>query len=154
MKTKVALVLAILSGAPFAAVGNSALYPSERVTEFVVDKLDLTSLPAEFRPRKEKGKKTFADYGFTSQKLKESDAVLQRSGNDTRLSVKILEQKASGIFVCVSEADHPEGAAKMQRVLFVKRKSADDLLKARESFRDFAGCPDIGEGESSEYSGG
>ena len=154
MKTKAALGFAILGCAPFATMGNSALYPTERVTEFVVEKLDLSSLPAEFRPHKEKGKKTFADYGFTSQKLEESNAVLQVVGGDTTLSVKILEQKPSGIFVCVSEAEQPGGAAKMQRVLFVKRKSANDLLKGHESFREFASCPEIGEDESSEYSGG
>ncbi len=34
--------------------------------DFVVEKLDLASLPSTFRPKKEKGKKTFADYRFTA----------------------------------------------------------------------------------------
>jgi hypothetical protein len=154
MRTKTVFGFAILGCVPIVAMGNSALYPTEKVTEFVIEKLDLTSLPAEFRPQKEKGKKTFADYGFTSQKLEESNAVLQKTGSDTRLSVKILEQKPSGIFVCVSETEQPGGAPETQRVLFVKRKSANDLLKGRESFREFTGCPAIGEDEASEYSGG
>jgi len=151
---KVVLGIAALSCAPFATMGNSALYPTEKVTEFVIEKLDLTSLPAPFQPHKEKGKKTFADYGFTPQNLEESSAVLETTGGATKLSVKVLDQKSSGIFVCVADSEQPD-SVKTQRVFFVKRKSADALLRGRESFREFAGCPTIGEDESaSEYSGG
>src|SRR5215468_7842316 len=120
---KVVLGIAALSCAPFPTMGNSALYPTERVTEFVIEKLDLTSLPAPFDLHKEKGKKTFADYHFTTQKLEDSAVALQTSGGEAALSLKILDQQPSGIFVCVSEAKQPGGAAKTQRVLFVKRKS-------------------------------
>ena len=157
MKTKavkVVLGIAALSCAPFAAMGNSALYPTEKVTEFVIEKLDLTSLPAPFQPYKEKGKKTFVDYGFALQNLEESSAVLETAGGAAKVSLKVLDQKSSGIFVCVADSDQPD-AVKTQRVFLVKRKSSDALLKGRESFREFASCPAIGEDESaSEYSGG
>jgi hypothetical protein len=41
-------------------------------------------------------------------------------------------------------------------VLLVKRKNANDLLKGRESFREFDGCPVIGgagSGSESSYGG-
>lgn len=153
MNKKIVLGFAVLSCAPFAAMGNNAVYPTEKVTEFVIEKLDLTSLPTPFRPHKEKGKKTLADYGFTPQKMEESSAVLESTGGAGKLSLKVLAQNPSGIFVCVADSDQPD-TAKMQRVFFVKRKSPNDLLKGRESFREFESCPDIGEDESSEYSGG
>jgi len=151
MRIKTVLGFAVLGLAPFAAMGNSASYPTEKVTEFVIEKLDLTSLPTPFRPHKEKGKKTFADYGFTQQKLEESSAVLESTSGAAKLSVKILEQKPSGIFVCVADSDQTD-AVKTQRVFLVHRKSSDDLLKGRESFREFAGCPVIGENDESSSS--
>jgi len=57
MKIKVVLALAALSYAPPTVAGDKDVYPKERVAEFIVEKLDLTSLPAALRPKKEKGKK-------------------------------------------------------------------------------------------------
>jgi len=152
MRAKAILGFAVLGLTPFAAMGNSASYPTEKVTEFVIEKLDLTSLPSPFRPHKEKGKRTFAEYSFTPQKLEKSSAVLESAGGPAKLSVKILDQKPSGIFVCVADSDQSD-SVKMQRVFLVHRKSSHDLLKGRESFREFAGCPVIGENEesSSDY---
>src|SRR5258707_801917 len=64
MKTKVLLAVVALSYAPLGVAGNKAVYPNEKVAEFVIEKLDVTSLPSTFRPKKEKGKKTFADDGL------------------------------------------------------------------------------------------
>ena len=50
MNTKIALALAALSYVPLAVAGNEAAYPKEKVAAFVVEKLDLTSLPSAFRP--------------------------------------------------------------------------------------------------------
>ncbi len=61
MKTKVLLAVVALSYSPLAVARNEAAYPKENVAAFVVEKLDLTSLPSEFRPKKEKGKKTLED---------------------------------------------------------------------------------------------
>ncbi len=79
MKTKVLLAVAALSYSPLAVAGNEAAYPKENVAAFVVEKLDLTSLPSEFRPKKEKGKKTLADYGFTAQRTDENEAIVEGS---------------------------------------------------------------------------
>src|SRR5271155_1881885 len=133
MKTKVMLVVLVLSYAPLGGAGNKAEYPSEKVTEFVIEKLDVTSLPSTFRPKKEKGRKTFADYGFTAQTVDENEAVIGAAGGMRKLSIKVLDKKSSGIYVCVAAPGGNGGQAKTQSVLLLKRSEPDALLKGRES---------------------
>src|SRR5712664_605252 len=114
MKTKVLLAVVALSYSPLAVAGNEAAYPKENVAAFVVEKLDLTSLPSAFRPKKEKGKKTFADYGFTVQTVYENEAVIEAAGGMRKLSIKVLDQKSSGVYVCVAEPGENGGQAKTQ----------------------------------------
>ncbi len=99
MKIKVVLALAALSYAPPTVAGDKDVYPKERVAEFIVEKLDLTSLPAALRPKKEKGKKTFADYGFTARGMDEAETIIQAAGGTRKLSIKVLDQRSSGIYV-------------------------------------------------------
>jgi hypothetical protein len=152
MNTKFVLALAALSYAPLVVAGNEAAYPKEKVAAFVVEKLDLTSLPSAFRPKKEKGKKTFADYGFTAQTVNENEAVIEAAGGARRLAIKVLEQKPSGIYVCVVEPGENGSQAKKQSAMLLKRKDSNALLKGRESFREFAACPVIGSSDSSSNS--
>jgi hypothetical protein len=144
MNTKLVLALAALSYAPLVVAGNEAAYPKEKVAAFVVEKMDLTSLPSAFRPKKEKGKKTLADYGFTAQTVNENEAVIEAAGGVRRLAINVLEQKSSGIYVCVAEPEENGSQAKAQSVILLKRKDSNALLKGRESFREFAACPVIG----------
>ncbi len=153
MKTKVLLAVVALSYSPLAVAGNEAAYPKENVAAFVVEKLDLTSLPSEFRPKKEKGKKTLADYGFTAQRIDENEAIVD-SGGVRRLAIKVLDQKSSGIYVCVTEPGENGGGTKAQSVVLLKRKTPNTLLKGRESFREFAACPVIGGSDSTTNSYG
>ena len=148
MKTKVLLAVVALSYAPLAVAGNKAEYPTEKVAEFVIEKLDVTSLPSAFRPKKEKGKKTFADYGFTAQRVDENEAIIEAAGGVKRLAIKVLDQKSSGIYVCVAEPGENGGWAKTQSVLVLKRNDSSALLKGRESFREFVACPVIGGSDS------
>jgi hypothetical protein len=148
MKTKALLAAVALSYASLGVAGNKAEYPNEKVAEFVIEKLDVTSLPSAFRPKKEKGRKTFADYGFTAQRVGENEAVIEAAGGVRRLAIKVLDQKSSGIYVCVAEPGENGSQAKIQSVLLVKRNDASALLKARESFREFAACPVIGGSDS------
>ncbi len=143
MNTKIALALAALSYAPLVVAGNETAYPKEKVAVFVVEKMDLTSLPSAFRPKKEKGKKTLADYGFTAQTVNENEAVIEAPGGVRRLAIKVLDQKSSGIYVCVAEPAENGGETKTQSVVLLKRKNPRALLKGRESFREFAACPVI-----------
>jgi hypothetical protein len=153
MKTKVLLAVVALSYAPLVVAGNEAAYPKEKVAAFVVEKLDLTSLPPALRPKKEKGKKTFADYGFTPQRMDENEAIIEGTGGVRRLAIKVLDQKSSGIYVCVAEPGENGGETKAQTVVLLKRKNPNALLKGRESFREFAACPVIGgsDSETSSY---
>lgn len=145
MKTKVLLAVAALSYTPLLVMaGNEDAYPKEKVAAFVIEKLDLTSLPSALRPKKEKGKKTFADYGFTVHTVGESEAVLEAANGVRRLAIKVLDQKSSGIYVCIAEPGENGGSTKTQSVILLKRKDANALLKGRESFREFATCPEVG----------
>jgi hypothetical protein len=152
MNTKLVLALAALSYAPLAVAGNEAAYPKEKVAAFVVEKMDLTSLPSAFRPKKEKGKKTLADYGFTAQRMDENEAIFEASGGVRRLAITVLDQNSSGIYVCVAEPGENGSQAKTQNVIHLQRKDSSMLLKGRESFREFAACPVIGSGGSSSSS--
>jgi hypothetical protein len=144
-------IFALAFAAPLAVAGPNPDYPTENVAQFVVEKLDATSLPAALRPGKAKDKKTFADYGYAVQKVDDRSAILE-SGNE-RLAINVLEQDARGIYLCVSDA--ADGSpAKTQSVVVAKRKDAQALLKLHSSFREFASCPAIGaESESSSYGG-
>jgi hypothetical protein len=152
MKTKVLLAVVALSYAPLGMAGNKAEYPNQKVAEFVIEKLDVTSLPSALRPKKEKGKKTFADYGFTVQMVDENEAVIEAAGGMRRLAIKVLDQKSSGIYVCVAEPGENGGQAKTQSVLVLKRNDPSALLKGRESFREFASCTVIGGSDPSPNS--
>ena len=154
MNTTLVLALAVLSYAPLVVAGDETAYPKEKVAAFVVQKLDLTSLPSALRPKKEKGKKTFADYGFTVQTVDESEAVLEAAGGVRRLAIKVLDQKSAGIYVCVAEPGENGGSAKTQSVILLKRKDSNALLNGRETSREFAACPVIGGSDSSSNSYG
>jgi hypothetical protein len=154
MKTKVLLAIVALSYAQVAVGGNDAAYPSEKVAEFVVAKLDVNSLPSEFRLKKEKGKRTLADYGFTAQRVDETEALVEGPGASRRLAIKVLDRRSSGIYVCVAEMEQNGSEPKTQTVVVLKRKDPNALLKGRESFREYAACPVIGSSDSTADSYG
>src|SRR5258707_13239626 len=141
MKTKVLLAVVGLSYSPLAVARNEAAYPKENVGAFVVEKLDLTSLPSEFRPKKEKGKKTLEDYGFTAQRIDENEAIIEAAGGVRRLAIKVLDQKSSGIYVCVTEPGENGSDTKAQSGVLLKRKNPNVLLKGHEPLREVAACP-------------
>ena len=144
MKIKVVLALAALSYAPLTVAGDKDVYPKERVAEFIFEKLDVTSLPAALRPKKEKGKKTFTNYGFSAQEAGERETIIQAVSGKRKLSFKVLDQSSSGIYVCITEPGQIAGQAKMQTVFLLKRNDPNTLLKGRESWREFASCPVVG----------
>jgi hypothetical protein len=155
MKLKVVLVLAALSYSPITEAGDKTAYPREKVAEFIVEKLDITSLPDAIRPKKEKAKKTFADYGFTMQRVNEGEANIQSEGGARKLTIKVLDQRSSGIYVCVTEPGPNAGQAKWQTVVLLKRNDSNALLKGRESWREFASCSVVGTAaKDSEVSSG
>jgi hypothetical protein len=154
MKAKVLLAVVVLSYAPLGMAGNKVEYPSEKVGEFVIEKLDVTSLPSVFRPKKEKGKKTLADYGFTAQRVDENETIIEAAGGVRKLAIKVLDQNTSGIYVCVAEPGENGGQAKTQSVILLKRKESNALLTVHLTFREFATCPEIGGSDTSGNSFG
>ena len=136
-----------LACAPFALARNDAAYPKERVAAFVIEKLDATSFPSAIRPKPEKGKKTFGDYGYATQRVSEDEAVVELAGK-SRISIRVLEQRNSGIYVCADGQGLGATGTRIQRVLLLKRKNTNGLLRSRDSLKEFPGCPVIGAGDS------
>jgi len=137
----------LLFAPPLVMARSKGAYPHERVAEFVVDKLDLTSVPAEFRPKHKKSKKTLSDYGYLIQNATENDALLESPGVKSQISIKILEQRESGLYIWMNGRD-PKGE-QIQRVLRLQRRGANALLKSRVASKEFASCPAVGGGEGS-----
>jgi hypothetical protein len=90
--------------------------------------------------------------GITAQTVNENEAVIEAAGGVRRLAIKVLEQKPSGIYVCVVKPGENGSQAKTQSVILLKRKDSNALLKGRESFREFAACRVIGGSDSSSNS--
>jgi hypothetical protein len=133
-----------LACVPGALAGNNVPYPKEKVVEFVVEKLDITTLPPTIRPKPEKRKKTFGDYGYLTRQLDEKGALLEATPAGSQINITILEQKVSGIYVCVGGPGKDVSNSQIQRVFLLKLKNANGLLKGRESSKVFVGCPVIG----------
>ena len=145
--------LMALACVPAGLAGNRATLPKEKVAEFVAEKLDVTTLPASIRPKPEKRKKTFGDYGYMTQFVDESQIHAEATPGGTQINIRILEEETSEIYVCVEGEGRME-SGRVQRVVLLKLKNANGLLKGRESWKEFDGCPVIGgaDGDSpSEY---
>jgi hypothetical protein len=149
--------LAFLASASVALASNDVPYPKEKVAEFVVEKLDVTTLPSEIRPKRDKGKKTFGDYGYVTRQLDEKEVVEAAPGG-SQISIKILEQKSSRIYVCVAAFAQNASSGQIQRVVLLKIKNTGVILKGKESWKEFEGCPAIGgtdhDSTADSYSGG
>lgn len=133
----------VLVSASVAVANNTASLPKDKVTKFVVENLDVTTLPAGIRPKRDHGKKTFSDYGYVATSLDENQAVVA-TPTGTQINIKILEQKSSEIYVCVTGPDENASNGKIQRVFLLKVKNSGSLLKGRESWKEFDACPVLG----------
>ena len=133
----------VLVSASVAVANNNASLPKDKVTKFVVENLDVTTLPAGIRPKRDHGKKTFSDYGYVATSLDENQAVVA-TPTGTQINIKILEQKSSEIYVCVTGPDENASNGKIQRVFLLKVKNSGSLLKGRESWKEFDACPVLG----------
>jgi hypothetical protein len=127
-----------------AIAGNNVPYPKENVAEFVIEKLDVTTLPPTIRPKPEKRKKTFADYGYVTRQLDAKEVLVEATPGGSQINIRILEQKTSGIYACVGGPAKIVSGGQIQRVFLLKLKNASVLLKGRESSKEFPGCPVIG----------
>jgi hypothetical protein len=145
-------VLIVLTCVPLPLAGNSAAYPKENVAGFVVEKLDVTTFPPDIQPKPEKGKKTFGDYGYMTRKVDEKEVLVEAPHGGSQIAIRVLEQTASGIYVCVDAQGENTRSGHIQRMHLLRRKDANELLKSRESWKEFGGCPAIGGGDNNEDS--
>ena len=148
LKIEAFLAVAAVACAAVALPAKDTPYPSEKLAAFVVDKLDVTSLPAPYRPKKQKGKKTLTDYSYAVQKLDETEALVEAAGATNKLSIKILQEGPTGIYTCMAQPSRDDHDPQAQSVILLKRKDSNDLLKGRETWREFKSCPVIGGSDS------
>jgi hypothetical protein len=151
-KMKMMVGMMILACVPVAVAKTNTAYPSGKLAEFVVEKLDVTSFPSAIRPKLTKGKKTLGDYGYITQKIDEREAVVRAPQGSSEIALSVLEESPAGIYVCVSGKTDGKKDSRIQRVYLLKTKNADGLLKGREASKEFDGCPVVGGG--GEVSGG
>lgn len=97
---KILPAVLMLACAPLAVGNSNPGYPSGKLAQFVVEKLDVTTLPQELRPGQAKGKKTLEQYWFVPVAITESEAVLRNAAGPSEIVIRVLEQRASGIYVC------------------------------------------------------
>jgi hypothetical protein len=140
---KMMLGIMMLACVPVAVAETHYVYPNEKLAEFVVEKLDVTSFPSAIRPKLAKGKKTFGDYGYVAQTIGDKEAVIKAPQGSSQIAINILEESQSGIYVCVSGKTQGQ-SSRIQRVFLLKAKNADGLLKGREASKEFEGCPVVG----------
>jgi hypothetical protein len=129
---------------PLAAAKSDNAYPKEKLAEFVVEKLDVTSIPSAIRPKREKGKKTFGDYGYVTRKVEDKEALVEAPQRRSQITISILDGSKSGIYVCLSGQAQKQSNSHIQRVFLLKLNNGDGLLKGRESWKEFDTCPVIG----------
>ena len=140
-----------LACVPAALAGNNAPLPKDNLAEFVAQKLDVTTLPSSIRPKPQKSKKTFSDYGYAMQQLDDKQKLLEATPECSQINIRILEQNDSGVYVCVQSPGQTPQTGPVQSVLLLKLKDTNGLLKARESWKEFSGCPVLG-GDSPDSS--
>jgi len=129
---------------PLAVAKGDAAYPKEKIAEFVVEKLDVTSIPAAIAPKHEKSKKTFGDYGYITRKVDDNEAVVEAPQGQSKLEISILEENKSGIYACFNAQPLQKSGSQIQRVVLLRLKDDNRLLKGRESWKEFDSCPVIG----------
>jgi hypothetical protein len=142
MKKLLSGLMTLVCGAT-TVVGNGAAFPKENVTEFVAEKLDVTTLPVAIRPKREKNRKTFEDYGYVMSQTSDKGLVEELPGGP-QIDIRILKQNNSGMYVCVERPSSGSDVERVQRVVLLKLKDAGTRLKGSETFQEFRGCPAIG----------
>ena len=136
--------LIVLTCVAFALARDGAAYPQQKVAEFLVERLDITTFPPEIQPKPEKGKKTFEDYGYVTRRLDEKGVLLEAPHKGSQIEIRVLEQTAHGTYVCVDAQGLNTRNGRFQRMRLLERKDASELLQSRHSWKKADGCPAIG----------
>ena len=69
----------------------------------VIAHLDLTSFPNSTGPRREPGKRSLADYGFTDVEMIPGGAKLYRPDRGWVMTIRVLETHGSSIRICLRD---------------------------------------------------
>jgi hypothetical protein len=136
--------LLALACVPAALAANNAPIPKDNMAEFVAERLDVTTLPSSIRPKSQKSKKTFSDYGYVMRQLDDKQVLVEATPAGSQFNIRVLEQNSSALYVCVQAPGQYANGGPIQRVLRLKLKNENGLLKGRESFKEFSGCPILG----------
>lgn len=141
---KVMLGVMLLACVPMAVAESHYAYPTEKLAEFVVEKLEVASIPSAIRPKLARGKTTLGDYGYITQRVDDKEALVRTPQGSSQIAISILEENTSGIYVCVNGQGQNQDSGHIQRVLLLKLNNANELLKGREASKEFDGCPVTG----------
>ncbi len=86
--------------------------------------------------------------------MDEKQILAETTPGGAQIYIRILELKASAIYVCVEGQGQNATSGDIQRVVLLKMKNANGFLKGRESSREFDVCPVIGADDSATNSYG
>jgi hypothetical protein len=78
------------------------------------------------------------------RKLDEKGVLLEAPHKGSQIAIRVLEQTAHGIYVCVDAQGLNRHNGRFQRMRLLERKNASELLQGRESWKEIDGCPAIG----------
>jgi hypothetical protein len=85
--------------------------------------------------------------------MDDQQKLVEATPEGTEISIEILEQNESEIYVCVQAPGERAARGSVQRVLLLRLKSRNGLLRSRASWREFSGCPVLG-GDGPDSSAG
>ena len=84
-----------------------------------------------------------------TRKLDEKEVLVEAPHGGSQIAIRVLEQTAHGIYVCVDARGQNARNGHIQRMRLLERKDANALLQSRESWKELDGCPAIGGGDTS-----
>ncbi len=124
----------------FSSFARAESVQDVAVLRQVVDTLDVTSFSNSISPRREAGKITFKDYGFSSVKFSSGRAIVSESGNSWQFVITLLDATADKIKICLEDKALSGGNYHAQNAyLLTANKSG--LLKA--SIARNNSCPEF-----------
>ena len=80
-----------------------------------------------------------------TRKLDEKGVLLEAPHKGSQIAIRVSEQTAHKIYVCVDAQGLNTPNGRFQRMRLLERKNASELLRSRESWKEVDGCPAIGD---------
>lgn len=121
--------------------GEAPRYPKDKLAQFVIDKLDVTSFGNSIGPRRESGKTSFRDYGVVARTVKDNEAHLEEADGNWNFYITILKRTDSGIYICFEDRGAFPSTYHTVGPLLLTRPDSKSLLKAAQTKAAFKNCP-------------